>query len=158
MLPAFTSLLRGHFLKAYLPSALGDRPQEVDRQLQDLWRVFLECDFTQDQRVQLGLPVSRGGFGVGSLALRHAAAYVGSWTLCLQPVLARLSQSDAAFFRGELQAGSFGIPTCRSMAHAFFQLGQWGLVAGQLPQWSDFFEFSLQHGQRVFARRVVASV
>ena len=146
-----------HLLRAYSTTTLGDRPSLVDRQLQDLWQYFLEGEFSSDQRVQLALPVSRGGFGVGSLSLRHAAAYLGSWTLCLQPVLERLPQQDASAFRNELAASTLGFSTCRFMAHACQQLGELGVAAEQLPVWPDFFSFSLQHGQRVFARKVMAS-
>ena len=44
------------------------------------------------------------------------------------------------------------------MAHACQQLQRFGLRGDQLPQWETFFTTSLRHGQRLFAREVIATV
>ena len=140
-----------HLLRAYSPDALGDRPRQLAVQLQDFWEELLECQLSSQDRLQMALPVSRAGLGVGSLVLRHAAAFVGSWCLCLSPVLARLSAEDGAFLHSGL-LGSGNSTTSLRVLGACECLQKQGVPVNKLPRWDLLASQSVQKAQRFFTR------
>ena len=142
-----------HLLRAFPPDDLHALVTEASVRLQDL---FLRgAGVTQhldaDARLQLSLRVADGGCGVGSLHLRHHAAYVGSWAQCLSAVLVRLPPPDAAALSAELP-GSLGEPVAgsigRSLRSAEAYLATAGVAATVLPAWDRARVRPLAHVQR----------
>ena len=72
--------------------------------------------------------------GVGSLALRNAAAFVGSWCLCLAPVLRRLSTEDSAVLREALLDGGAALRSAAQVRDACGSLQQQEVPVTRLPQ------------------------
>jgi hypothetical protein len=69
------------------------------------------------------------------LSLRHAAAYLGSWALCLQPVLERLPREDAQALQQALLEGDRSHPVSYKVLSAAAALEDAGVSAARLPNW-----------------------
>ena len=119
---------------------------------------------TAEQRLQLSLRIADGGLGVGSLHLRHHAAYLGSWAACLPHVLQRLSVGDGQRLQAslpggddvEVAPGSIGA----SLRQATTTLATAGVAAQILPGWDGLVHRPGRHVQRVLTHarmRVVRS-
>ena len=145
-----------HLLRAYSPSTLGPQPSLVDNRLQDFWEELLGHSLGAPARRQMELSVSRGGLGVGTLALRHASAYLGSWALCLASVLQRLPVGDATLLREGLVRGSGSLRSVEHVAHACHQLQSLGVSDEKLPQWTSLALLPVRQAQKFFARQVLA--
>ena len=141
-----------HLLRAYSPEALGPAPQQLGTQLQNFWEELLECELTDRDHLQMSLPVSKAGLGVGSLALRHAAAFVGSWCLCLPSVLARLSVEDGLAFQSTLLEGEGSSSTASCVLQACEQLQLQGVPLVKLPRWDLLVSQSVDKAQFFFTR------
>eukprot|EP00973_Karenia_brevis_P035379 4876293-Karenia_brevis.AAC.1 len=109
-----------------------------------------------NDREQLALPIRLGGFGIGCLAGRHHAAYLGSWALCLHPVLARLPLADVASLRAALLDGDHSHPVARHVLDAGAGLQTLGVAAARLPDWESCCARSVQKQQRALTRHVAA--
>ena len=130
----------------------------MDGLLQDLWSELLECDLSEEVRLQVALPVTRGGLGVGSLSLRHASAFVGSWCLCLAPVLRRLSLRDSSVLRSAFQSGDGSLRSSRQVLAACESLQHCGVSVTQLPQWDTLATEPVRKAQRFFSRVVAGAL
>ena len=89
-----------HFLRAtYAPEAWC---QNWDVTALRFWELELQPDFTPDQQLQFFLPLKLSGSGVQSAQHRHAAAFLGSWELCLHDVAKTVGLSSAEAVRARL--------------------------------------------------------
>ena len=85
------------------------------------WELELQRDFTPDQQLQFFLPLKLLGSGVQSAQHRHAAAFLGSWELCLHDVAKTVGLSSAEAVRARLPDLAQNITTAD-----FFGLRIWG--------------------------------
>ena len=112
----------------------------------------MECELTEHDPLQMSLPVSKAGLGVGTLALRHAAAFVGSWCLCLPSVLARLSVEDGLAFQTALLKGGGSLTTALRVLWACEQLQHQGVPPDKLPRWDLLALQPVEKAQKWFTR------
>ena len=149
-----------HLLRSTPPCLLGTVVAPVDAMLQDAWISLARMsEATPTTRHQLSLPVRDGGCGVGGLAMRHEAAYLGSWALCLQPVLSRLPPADAEALRAALIGADATHPVAAQVLAAEDALIGVGIEARRLPPWDlcsrcpyDKVQRSLTRGRANIAR------
>ena len=84
------------------------------------WELELQRDLTTDQRQQFFLPLKLkdAGSGVQSAELRRAAAFLGSWELCLHDVAKTVGLSTAETVRARLSALTEDIATAEAALRA----------------------------------------
>ena len=90
-----------HFLRANLVSEAWC--EEWDIAALQFWELELQRDLTTDQRQQFFLPLKDAGSGVQSAELRRAAAFHGSWELCLHDVAKTVGLSTAETVRARFR-------------------------------------------------------
>ena len=106
-----------HFLRAaYAPEAWC---QNWDERALRFWELELQRDFGPDQRLQFFLPFKLAGSGVQAAQHRHAAAFLGSWELCLHDVAQTVCLSSAEAVRARLSELTRLITSAESAVRAF---------------------------------------
>ena len=89
-----------------------------DRAALQFWELELQRELTTDQRQQFFLPLKDAGSGVQSAELRRAAAFLGSWELCLHDVAKTVGLSTAETVRARLPALAEDIATAEAALRA----------------------------------------
>ena len=89
------------------------------------------------KRWQLALPVREGGAGFGTLSLRHQSAYIGSWSLCLRPVVERLPDEGAETLVRALRLGDTMHPVAAKVLEAKSVLQALGVPDNKLLDWNN---------------------
>ena len=75
-----------------------------DEAVLSFWELEMQRSFASHQRRQFYLLRTLAGSGVQSAKLRRAAAFLGSWELCLHDVAAAVGLSSAEAVRARLPA------------------------------------------------------
>ena len=105
-----------HFLRANLVSEAWC--DTWDRAALQFWELELQRELTTDQRQQFFLPLKDAGSGVQSAELRRAAAFLGSWELCLHDVAKTVGLSTAETVRARLPTLAEDIATAEAALRA----------------------------------------
>ena len=149
-----------HLLRATPPRLILAGVSETDAGLQQAFGSFfgMASPPCATLAVQLALPVRHGGAGVGALGLKHEAAYVGSWALCLSAVLARLPAVDAAALQLALSTSDARHPTAGHVLAACTALEEAGVAHDRLPDWEACAARPSRRRQAALSRARVSSV
>ncbi len=128
-----------HLLRAYPPHLLQDQIAKVDQHLQCTFLALADATPSWKQASkQLCLRIRDGGFGIGTLQARHAAAYLGSWAQCLAGVVTRLPSEDAhAIVQAFTEHVGPGTTIWEPVAEAQHIIMKQGLAPGKLIDWAD---------------------
>ena len=105
-----------HFLRANLVSEAWC--EAWDNAALQFWELELQRVLNPDQRQQFFLPLKDAGSGVQSAELRRAAAFLGSWELCLHDVAKTVGLSTAETVRARLPALVEDIATAEAALRA----------------------------------------
>ncbi|CAE8603708.1 unnamed protein product, partial [Polarella glacialis] len=148
-----------HLLRSTPPDLLTGAVGPVDSLLQSvLAEIGGISRFLPDTSVQAALPVRDGGCGIGSLALKHHAAFLGSWALCLQPVLARLPRADATSLQLALVSDDRSHPVACHILSASAALVAAGVTPDRVPCWEACSAESQSKQQHSLSKCVAAAV
>ena len=144
-----------HLLSSTPPATIQAEVAAMDVDLKMAFCQLLNVDVVHDGDLaaQLGLPTKLGGVGVGTLGVRHAAAFVGSWALCLHGALTRLPADDSlalqqALLDPEHTRHSIAQHICR----ACDSLVGAGVARDRLPDWARCAEQPCPRRQAILSR------